>query len=188
MLFLIALAVVSAEKKPLDCTPVVERLRGFTFCHFSNQSSVHHDTGVVQINPSIFQGKKLEGSQVTAIAISLSDFEHIPRKIFTQFGDVTRLKLMHSTIKEIRAEDFSTAPHLRVLEIEYTKVGKISSKAFEMAQNLEEVKFENCEIGDFADDAFDGLKNLREIRLSGNSYKNGQPDLSNLPKDVKVIY
>lgn len=94
---------------------------------------------------------------------------------------------MHSKVKEILSEDFLTATHLRVFEVEYTKVGKITSKAFELAQNLEEVKFDNCVIEDFADDAFEGLKKLKEIRLTANTYKNGQPDLSKLPSSVKVI-
>lgn len=179
---------VGCEKLPIDCTPLVERLRGFTFCHFSNQSSEHHDTSKVKVNPSIFQGRLLETERITAVAISLSDFLHIPSSIFTNFGDVANLKIMHSKVKEILSEDFSTASHLRVLEVEYTKVGKITSKAFELAKNLEEVKFENCVIEDFADDAFDGLKNLKEIRLSGNTYKNGPPDLSKLPESTKVIH
>lgn len=188
-LFIIAvISNVKCEKLPIDCTPLVERLRGFTFCHFSNQSSELHDTTKVKVNPSVFQGRLLESERITAVAISLSDFLHIPSSVFTNFGDVSRLKIMHSKVKEILEEDFTTATHLRVFEVEYTKVGKITSKAFELAKNLEEVKFENCEIEDFADDAFEGLEKLKEIRLTNNTYKNGPPDLSKLPESIKLIH
>lgn len=163
--------MAAIEENPLDCTPQVERLRGFTFCHFSNQSSMHNDINKVTVNENSFQGKNLDSTQITAIAISLSDFDHIPSSVFTSFGDVTRLKIMHSTIKEIQPENFLLAPHLRVLEIEYTKIGKILPKAFQNAKNLQEVKIENSRIGNFAENAFDGLENLRDIRVNGKIIK-----------------
>lgn len=167
---------------------MVERLRGFTFCMFTNQSSENNDITKVTVNPSLFQGRELLSEQVSAIAISLSDFEHIPSSVFTNFGTVSRLKIMHSTIKEIRSEEFSAASELRTIEIEYTKVGRVNSRAFEHAKNLEEVTFGNCEIGEFSNDAFEGLEKLREIRLNENSYKNGKPDLSKLPANVTIIF
>lgn len=163
-----------SDKTPLNCTPQVERLRGFTFCLFNNQSSTHHDTSKVAIIPTQFQGRMLESTQVTAIVITFSDFNHIPSSVFTNFGDVTRLKIMHSTIKEIQPENFISASHLRVLEIEYTKIGKVLSKAFQHAKNLEEVKIENCEIGEFSEDAFEGLKKLREVHINGKTIQNGK--------------
>lgn len=161
--------MAACDKTPLDCTPQVERMRGFTFCHFSNQSSTLYDTSKVNVNPSSYQGKNLDSTQITAVAINFSDFDHIPDSVFTNFGDVTRLKIMHSTIKEIQPENFLLAPHLRVLEIEYSKIGKILPKAFQHAKNLQEIKIENCNIENLAEDAFEGLENLRKVHVNGKA-------------------
>jgi Leucine-rich repeat (LRR) protein len=164
------------------CETQAERMRGFNFCYFLHQKSKDQDVTRIKVNESMFHGGFIKSETVTAIAIAISDFDYIPKVIFTSFGNITRLKIWGSVIKEIRREDFQAAPYLRVLEILDTKVKRVSPKAFELAKNLKKVKIDNCEINDFSSDAFDNLEDLKVLVMKDNVYKLGkQPSFDHIP-------
>jgi hypothetical protein len=172
-------ASIKCDKDPIDCTPQADRLRGFTFCQFGNQSSADQDVSTVKVNPNMFQGRYLESSQVTAVLISFSEFDHLPSALFHSFGDVTRLKIVQSKIRSIDRDDFAAATHLRVLEIEDSEIGTVSSKGFGLLTNLEEILITNCKINQFPSDAFDGLEKLTIIKLEKNTYAHSKPNIEN---------
>lgn len=181
-----ALYTAKADNEPIECTPMVERLRGFTFCHFGNQSSTNKDVSKVKVRENMFQGQKIDSQDVTAVHISFSDFHHLPNSVFKNFGDVTRIKISYSKIKGISHNDFAAAKYLRFIEIEDSQIGKIQSKAFELAVNLEEVSIQNSEIENFSADAFSGLQKLKTINLRNNTFKMLVPNFSNIPDTVVV--
>lgn len=160
--------------------PQVNRQMGATFCHFGNQSSTNQDVTKVKILENMFQGQFLKSSQVTAILITFSDFDHIPSSVFQKFGDVTRLKITNSKIKNIDRNDFSTATHLRVLEIENSEIGSVSSKAFGLLGNLQEIEVTGSKIDTFSNDALDdNLKKLTRIKFENNNYRNSDFTIQN---------
>ncbi|KAG5678239.1 hypothetical protein PVAND_007931 [Polypedilum vanderplanki] len=170
---------IKCDLNPLECLPQAERLRGFTFCQFGNQSSADQDVTKVKVAKNSFQGRLIESSQVTAILISFSDFDHIPNSVFQNFGDVTRLKISNSKIAKIDRDDFSTASHLRVLEIENSEIGTVSSNAFGLLKNLEKIEIENCKFDKFSNDALDGLEKLTIIKVENNTYHHSKPNIKN---------
>lgn len=167
---------------------MVDRGRGFTFCQFSKITAADKDTTRVKVETTMFQGRKIESNQVTAISIAFSEFDFIPSKVFEDFGDVSRFKFFGGKLKFIKKESFVTASHLRHFEISDTKIEEISSKAFEgAAANLEEIVIENCEIGKIASDAFDGLDKLTKLSLKRSKYSDKE-FLKNLSSSVEILY
>lgn len=174
------------DKEPIKCQIVVERGRGFTFCQFSQITADSYDLSKIKIVPTLFQGRLIDSNQVTAIAISSSDFDHIPSSIFTNFGDVFKLKFNGGSLKVIQKESFATATHLRYFEVSDAKIEKIYSRAFQGADKMEEIKLINCDIGEVAVDAFEGLNSLKRLKLKGSKFSNTD-FFENLPESVETI-
>lgn len=170
----------------MECQIIVDRGKGFTFCQFSQIIGSDKDTTKVKPLSTNFQGRVIESEQVTAISIAFSEFDHIPSSVFSNFGNVMRMKFYGGKISYVKKESFTTATHLRFLEIQDTKINEITSNAFEGAKELEELTLENCKIGKIADDAFVGLTKLKKLKLTGSSYPNGD-FLNKLPETVKTI-
>lgn len=180
------MAIECQEKEPIECQIIVERFRGFTFCQFAQINGTDYDTTEVKVLPTMFQGQMIESDRVTAIMLTYTEFEEIPTEVFTNFGDITRLKINASKFKVIKKESFATAPHLKFVEFFDTNIEKITSRAFEEAEEIEEITIEDCDVKKIAPDAFAGLDNLKRLKITGSKFSNTN-FLKNLPKSVKII-
>jgi len=188
LLLLTSLLAVKADLPPLECTPQVNRLDGFTFCHFSLMNSAERDVTKVKVLESMFQGQKLLSEQITAVAIAASQFDNIPSAVFTNFGAVSRLRLNQLELKAIRKEDFKAAEHLMYLDMEKMQIREIESQAFQLAVNLVEVAIIKSKIAKFSVDAFSGLTKLKKIDLKDCGVATfSEAFFDNLPSSVKTL-
>jgi Leucine-rich repeat (LRR) protein len=107
---------------------------------------------------------------VTGVQIAYSHFDRIPSSIFTNFGEVKRLKILKSKIDKIDREDFAYADDLQSLEIIDSAIGSISSGAFVLLRNLEEVVLNGNRISNYETPYDNRLEKLKTIKVDGQDF------------------
>lgn len=187
-LLAICLQHVTADPD-VECMVTVDRLRGFTFCNFGAVDATGKDLSKVGAVHHQFQGQLTKNEFVSRISFFGSDFPHIPKAIFTTFGDIIEIKMgSDNKMRSIRKEDFEGASELKIFNAPESAIPSIPEEAFINAPKLEEIILDNNSITTVAHNAFAGLNNLKTIDLSNNDIKSlDKRFFSNLPSSVIVL-